>query len=103
LNVVTLTVPPLRDRREDIPPLAEHFVKWYTARLNLDQITLPAEILEEMTAYDWPGNVRELENAMQRAVVMAEKGVISMKDVFPARTGKHPHPLAALPIPSMKN
>ncbi len=92
LNVVTLPMPALRDRREDIPLLAGHFLKWYTARLNLDQISLPDEILEVMTAYDWPGNVRELENAMQRAVVMAEKGVISIKDVFPSRTGKGPGP-----------
>ena len=92
LNVVTLTMPALRDRREDIPLLAKHFVKWYSARLNLDQITLPDNILVEITSYDWPGNVRELENAMQRAVVMAEKGVISIKDVFPSRTGKDPFP-----------
>jgi DNA-binding NtrC family response regulator len=86
LNVVTLTMPALRDRREDIPLLAKHFLKWYTARLNLDQIALPDHILEKMTAYDWPGNVRELENAIQRAVVMAENGAISIKDVFPSRT-----------------
>jgi len=87
LNVVTLTMPALRDRREDIPLLAKHFLKWYTARLNLDQIVLPDEIVAVMRAYDWPGNVRELENAIQRAVVMAEGGVISMRDIFPSRTG----------------
>ena len=63
-------------------------MKWYSARLNLDQITLPDDILAMMSSCDWPGNVRELENAMQRAVVMAEKGIISIKDVFPSRTGK---------------
>jgi len=86
LNVVTLTMPALRDRREDIPLLAKHFLKWYTARLNLDQIVLPDEIVAVMRTYDWPGNVRELENAIQRAVVMAEGGVISMRDIFPSRT-----------------
>ncbi len=88
LNVVTLTMPALRDRREDIPLLAKHFLSWYTARLNLDQITLPDHILAKMTDYDWPGNVRELENALQRAVVMAENGVISTEDIFPSKPGK---------------
>ena len=92
LNVVTLTMPALRHRREDIPLLAKHFVKWYSARLNLDHITLPDNILEVMTSYDWPGNVRELENAMQRAVVMAENGVISIEDIFSSSTKKVPAP-----------
>jgi len=93
LNVVAVTMPALRDRREDIPLLARHFLKWYTARLNLDQILLPNEILHVITEYDWPGNVRELENAMQRAVVMAENGVISIEDVFPSGTKKDLCPL----------
>lgn len=92
LNVVTLTMPALRDRREDIPLLAKHFAKWYSARLNLDHMTLPDDILEVMTSYDWPGNVRELENAMQRAVVMAENGVISIEDIFSSSTKKVPAP-----------
>ena len=92
LNVVALTMPALRDRREDIPLLARHFLKWYTARLNLDQIILPDEILDVMIAYDWPGNVRELENAMQRALVMAENSVISIEDLFPPRAGKNSAP-----------
>jgi DNA-binding NtrC family response regulator len=92
LNVVTLTMPALRDRREDIPLLARHFLKWYTARLNLDQIILPDEIIAVLSTYDWPGNVRELENAIQRAVVMAEGGVISLKDLFPSSAGKDSAP-----------
>ena len=88
LNVVTLTMPTLRDRREDIPLLARHFLKWYTARLNLDQVILPDKILDAMMTYDWPGNVRELENAMQRAIVMAENNVISIEDLLPSRARK---------------
>lgn len=88
LNVVTLTMPTLRNRREDIPLLAKHFVKWYSARLNLDHIILPDDILEMLTSYDWPGNVRELENAMQRAVVMADNGVISIGDIFSSSSRK---------------
>ncbi len=90
LNVVSLTMPALRERHQDIPLLVDHFMKWYAARLNLEGVTLPGEILEEMTEYDWPGNVRELENAIQRAVVMAEKGVIARKDIFPSREEQGP-------------
>jgi DNA-binding NtrC family response regulator len=92
LNVVTLTMPALRDRREDIPLLARHFLKWYTARLNLDRVTLPDEIVAAVSIHDWPGNVRELENAIQRAVVMAENGVISLKDLFPSLLRKDSAP-----------
>jgi len=92
LNVVAVVMPALRDRREDIPLLARHFLKWYTARLNLNQILLPDAMLNLMTDYDWPGNVRELENAVQRAVVMAENSVISIEDLFPSGTKKDLYP-----------
>jgi len=88
LNVISLTLPALRDRQEDIPLLARHFLKWYTARLNFDQVTLPDEILEVMAACDWPGNIRELENAIQRGIVMAENNTLSIEGLFPTRAGK---------------
>lgn len=85
LNVVALTMPPLRERCEDIPVLAAHFLKYYTARLNLDQrLRIPDEILNMMCAYDWPGNVRELENAVQRAAVLADNGTIRIDHILPS-------------------
>lgn len=85
LNVVALIMPPLRERCEDIPVLAGHFLKYYTARLNLDQrLHIPDEILSMMCAYDWPGNVRELENAVQRAAVLAENGNIRIEHILPS-------------------
>ncbi len=92
LNVVAVTMPALRDRREDIPLLARHFLKWYTARLNLDRTLLPNEVLNAMLVYDWPGNVRELENALQRAIVMAENNTISIDDLLPPRRKKDLNP-----------
>ncbi|MBI4611724.1 MAG: sigma-54-dependent Fis family transcriptional regulator [Candidatus Rokubacteria bacterium] len=74
LNVVSLTLPPLRERRGDIPLLAEHFLAKYAA--DLGERAIAAEALDRLTGYEWPGNVRELENVIQRAMVMASGGVI---------------------------
>lgn len=90
LNVITLSLPALRERREDISLLAKHFLKWYTAKLNLDPLFLPDEVLKIIVAHDWPGNIRELENAMQRAIVLAENKTLSIEDLFPARIEKDP-------------
>jgi two-component system, NtrC family, nitrogen regulation response regulator GlnG len=74
LNVVTVNLPPLRERRRDIPLLVEHFLAKYGAELGERGIAPPA--LDRLVGYDWPGNVRELENVIQRAMVMAAGGVI---------------------------
>jgi two-component system nitrogen regulation response regulator GlnG len=74
LNVVTLNLPPLRERRRDIPLLVEHFLAKHTAELG--ERGMVAEALDRLVGYDWPGNVRELENVVQRAMVMATGGVI---------------------------
>ena len=74
LNVVTISLPGLRERRGDIPLLAEHFLAKYGESLG-ERVIAP-EALERLVGYDWPGNVRELENVIQRAMVMASAGVI---------------------------
>jgi Nif-specific regulatory protein len=81
LNVVSVTVPPLRRRPEDIPVLATHFVSQHAkkARRKLKGIAEPA--LAYLTKYDWPGNVRELENAMQRAVVLGTADMVQPEDL----------------------
>src|SRR5438034_4841331 len=72
LNVITLTVPPLRERREDVRVLAEHFLRVYAAKNNRRlQEGLSEEALRRLEAHPWPGNVRELENVIERAVVLA--------------------------------
>ncbi len=70
LNVVPLTLPPLRERREDVPLLAAHFAAKAAAKHNRPPADLDAELLEALQEYDWPGNVRELENVLERLVVL---------------------------------
>lgn len=73
LNVISLHIPPLRERRDDIPLLAEHFLDRYSRETNKDIDTINKEALGLLRQYDWPGNVRELENAIERAVVIGKK------------------------------
>ena len=81
LIVVPIHVPPLRERREDIPALVEHFVRKIARECNRDVRGVSADALEVLTRYDWPGNVRELENVLHRAVVLARSPVIHLQDV----------------------
>ncbi|MDH5476746.1 MAG: sigma-54 dependent transcriptional regulator, partial [Nitrospinota bacterium] len=81
LNVITLTVPPLRDRPEDIPALAYHFLKKYREEMNKDIVSITDEALAVMAAHPWPGNIRELENVMERAVVICAGKSISLADL----------------------
>ncbi|HEV8143620.1 MAG TPA: sigma-54 dependent transcriptional regulator [Methylomirabilota bacterium] len=74
LNVVTLNLPPLRERRRDIPLLVEHFLAKHSEELG--ERGVAPEALDRLVGHDWPGNVRELENVIQRAMVMATNGVI---------------------------
>jgi two-component system, NtrC family, nitrogen regulation response regulator GlnG len=74
LNVVALNLPPLRERRRDIPLLVEHFLAKYATELG--ECGVASDALDRLVGHDWPGNVRELENVVQRAMVMATSGVI---------------------------
>ena len=82
LNVVSLTVPPLRERTEDIGLLAEHFLSIYSRREGKGRKQAAPEVLARLAAYDWPGNVRELKNIVERLVIMTHGGVIGM-DTLP--------------------
>jgi DNA-binding NtrC family response regulator len=82
LNVISINLPPLRDRREDILPLAQHFIRKYVAE-NARQISdqLSPEVLSLLEAYNWPGNVRELENVIERAIIIARGSEIQREDL----------------------
>ncbi len=71
INVFPMTVPPLRDRREDIPLLVRYFVQQYARRMNRRITTIPAEAMQALTRYHWPGNIRELQNFIERAVILS--------------------------------
>jgi len=81
LNVVPVHAPPLRERRDDIPRLARHFVRKIARECHRDVQDVSSGALDALTRYDWPGNVRELENVVHRAVVLARGPVIQLQDV----------------------
>ncbi|MGH3115388.1 MAG: sigma-54-dependent transcriptional regulator, partial [Gaiellaceae bacterium] len=80
LNVVSVTLPPLRERREDIPALVESFLERYGREVH-KPVRIGPDVLSALVAYDWPGNVRELENAVERAVVLTKATVIDVDDL----------------------
>lgn len=80
LNVIPIQIPPLRERKDDIPVLANYFLDKYCDKLNIPSKRFSEEAIEALEAYNWPGNVRELENAIERAVVMQHDRVITPND-----------------------
>ena len=81
LNVVTLRTPPLRERKEDIPSLAAHFLHQFAAQCKRHDLAFSREAMRCLESYDWPGNVRELENAIEHAVVLGEGDVVLPSDL----------------------
>jgi two-component system nitrogen regulation response regulator NtrX len=96
LNVLPFHVPPLRERREDIPLLAKHFLAYFCSKESRESKTLEQEALEAMTAYNWPGNVRELKNIVERLVIMIQHPTISQADLPTSiqRAEQHGHGMA---------
>ena len=84
LSVFPISLPPLRDRTEDIPELARHFLAGFAERMNKVVDHIPAQIMEAMLAYDWPGNIRELQNFMERGVILSP-GSIFQPPFLPTR------------------
>jgi len=81
LNVVQIRMPPLRERKEDIPLLAGHFLNMFKQERGRPHLRLSREALESMLAYEWPGNIREMKNAIERAVVMGNSAEIQPEDL----------------------
>ena len=81
INVVPLTLPPLRERRDDIPELARHFLRRFAAESKRDFTELAPDALAKLVAYPWPGNVRELANVIERSIVLGTPPVIAPEDL----------------------
>ncbi|RJP64324.1 MAG: sigma-54-dependent Fis family transcriptional regulator [Candidatus Abyssobacteria bacterium SURF_17] len=80
INVMTVSLPPLRERKEDIPLLVEHFIR--TSRYsNTEKIRVTREVLDAFERYDWPGNVRELSNVIERAIILANNNLITLREI----------------------
>lgn len=99
LNGITLTLPPLRERREDIIPLAGHFLTLYGEKHGKPSVRITPEAMDIFLRYAWPGNVRELEKAIERAIVLSQSDTISPEGLPPALTGS---PNGEPPLPSRK-
>ena len=95
LNVVAITMPPLRDRKEDIPQLSNYFAAKYAERCNRQIMGISPDAGTLLKQYDWPGNIRELENAIERAVVLGSSGIILPEDL--------PETLHETPAQSMRS
>jgi len=78
LNVFPIKVPPLRERREDIPLLVRYFVQHFARRLNRRIREIPAGSMDALVAYHWPGNIRELQNLIERAVILSAGGTLQV-------------------------
>lgn len=85
INVVKIDMPSLRERRDDIPLLANHFIQKFAAEFGKGDLKLSGEFMKYLMAYNWPGNVRELENVMERAGALAEIGVVITPDHLPEK------------------
>ncbi len=99
LNVIPIGMPPLRERREDIPLLVDHFVRKFAEQSGKTINGVDDKVMTELTRYDWPGNVRELENTMERAVVLATTPMLTSRTVWLMSATATP---AAAAVPSLK-
>jgi two-component system response regulator HydG len=95
LNVIAVHLPPLRERRDDIPVLATKFLARVGGTRHEAPLTLTSDALDAMQAYDWPGNVRELENAMERAVILTTGDSIGLEALPERVTARRVEPLVA--------
>ena len=97
LNVVQIDVPPLRQRKEDIPRLTEHFLKLYADNLGHPEAKITRDALQALMGYRWPGNVRELENVVERSLVLSENGWIEKESLPKQITEPQKSSLSGLP------
>jgi two-component system, NtrC family, response regulator HydG len=86
INTVEIHVPPLADRVEDIPPLAQHYLNYYSKKYYKNVTTIAAEAMDKLKRYAWPGNIRELQHSIERAVIMTDSSSLQESDFLLSRT-----------------
>jgi transcriptional regulator with PAS, ATPase and Fis domain len=82
LNIINVSIPPLRERKEDIEDLVTHFIRKYRLAFKKEVDFVPRPVIDKLSEHHWPGNVRELENVIQRAVLMAKSNIITEQEIF---------------------
>jgi two-component system response regulator HydG len=101
INVITIHIRPLRERKEDIPLLVEHFLEKYSQETTKQVDHVSSATMERLITYDWPGNVRELENAVERAVVLSKSRTLDIQD-FSFLQPSTPMPSKPVPLREME-
>ncbi len=101
LNVVRVQMPPLRERKEDLPALISHFLRRFNQRFRREVTGIAPEALAALSAYDFPGNVRELENLVERAYAMGARDHISLTDLPSLTLSARPSPISARTLPTL--
>jgi two-component system response regulator GlrR len=96
IRVIPIQLPPLRERKEDIQPLVDHFLKKYNDRMKKAIKGVTPEAMRKLMLHDWPGNVRELENAVESAMAMTKLGYITEEDILQSHTSSAEEPLKPL-------
>jgi DNA-binding NtrC family response regulator len=102
LNVIKISIPPLRQRREDIEPLAEYFLRKYEGKIGKRFKGFSAEAMETLIRYDWPGNVRELENVIERASILSDSEAIGREDLSISSHSAHAGAVDEHPLPPLQ-
>jgi len=102
LNVISITLPPLRERKEDIPLLLDHFLKKFTHENGRSDLHFSPEAMKLLMDYDWPGNVRELENAVERAVVLSTRDLLGPELLPEQFSQNHSHAARSFPAQEME-
>lgn len=92
LNTVELNLPPLRERKDDIPLLADHFLTLYAKKYQRSKPLLSQEALAALQAYSWPGNVRALNHAIERALILGDKDILQADDFSFSPVAENPQP-----------
>lgn len=103
LNVININIPPLRERKEDIPILAYHLLNKYRNKFKKEICQISTQAMEILTGHSWPGNVRELENVIERAVIMETSVAITSQSLPPEITGKPKDPMSCMGLMSIED